>query len=446
MMPEHAVPGSLGNRWVQLAIMVLSTVTLSNMQYGWTLFVNPMHNETSWPTVGIQLAFSILIFLNTWLAPFEGLVADRYGPRFVVMLGGLAAGTSWVLNSRAHSLQTLYVAAAIGGLGIGCVFGTCMGTALKWFPERRGFASGMIAAGYGLGAAITVIPTSRMILASGYRHTFFFFGLLQGVSIFCLGAFLVKPAVRALQPSVGRASWPVHAPEARTGKMPQGREFTPSQTVRTKVFWLIYLVYLMIGSGGMIVTAQLGPIARDFGVDKQTITLLGFSMPLLAMAISIDNLANGLTRPFSGYLSDRIGRENTMLLMFCADGVALLGMAAFGRQPLAFLVFAALIFLFWGEIFCIFPAICGDTFGVKNATANNGLLYTAKGTSALVVPLANLMVAATGTWTAVLLVMAASSIGAGLLAKLAVEPMRIRMPAPKALPVKTAGPIPAELI
>jgi OFA family oxalate/formate antiporter-like MFS transporter len=433
MMPEHAGPSSLESRWVQLSIMVLSTVTLSNMQYGWTLFVNPMRNETHWTTVGIQLAFSILIFLNTWLAPLEGWVADRYGPRFVVMLGGLAAGTSWVVNSRAHSLQTLYVAAAIGGLGIGCVFGTCMGTALKWFPERRGFASGMIAAGYGLGAAMTVIPTSRMILASGYRHTFFFFGLLQGVSIFCLGAFLIKPRVSAHRLS-------------STGRIRQGREFTPSQTVRTKVFWIIYLVYLMIGSGGMIVTAQLGPIARDFGVEKQTITLLGISMPLLAMAVSIDNLANGLTRPFSGFLSDKIGRENTMLLMFCSEGIAFLGLAAFGRQPLAFLVFAALIFLFWGEIFSLFPAICGDTFGVKNATANNGLLYTAKGTSALVVPLANLLVAATGTWTAVLLMMAVASLGAGALAKLVVDPMRRRMFAPEALPVKSAGAITAEVI
>jgi len=236
MMPEHAGSSSLENRWVQLAIMVLSTVTLSNMQYGWTLFVNPMRNETHWATAGIQLAFSILIFLNTWLAPLEGWVADRYGPRFVVMLGGVAAGISWVMNSRAHSLQTLYAAAAIGGLGIGCVFATAMGTALKWFPERRGFASGMIAAGYGLGAAITAIPTSRMILQSGYRHAFFFFGLLQGVSIFCLGAFLIKPVVPAQRPSP-------------TGKIRQGREFTPSQTVQTKVFWLIYLVYLMIGSG-----------------------------------------------------------------------------------------------------------------------------------------------------------------------------------------------------
>jgi len=419
MTPEHAGPGYLQNRWVQLAFMVLSTVTLSNMQYGWTLFVNPMRNETHWATAGIQLAFSILIFLNTWLAPLEGWVADRYGPRFVVMLGGVAAGISWVMNSRAHSLQTLYAAAAIGGLGIGCVFATAMGTALKWFPERRGFASGMIAAGYGLGAAITAIPTSRMILQSGYRHAFFFFGLLQGVSIFCLGAFLIKPVVPAQRPSP-------------TGKIRQGREFTPSQTVRTKVFWLIYLVYLMIGSGGMIVTAQLGPIARDYGVDKQTITLLGLSMPLLALAVSIDNLANGLTRPFSGLLSDKIGRENTMLVMFSAEGIAFLGMATLGRQPLAFLVFAALIFLFWGEIFSLFPAICGDTFGIGNATANNGLLYTAKGTSALLVPLANLLVAATGTWTAVLLVMAVSGMGAGALAKFVVDPMRRGMLTPEA--------------
>ena len=420
MMAEHAGTGYLQNRWVQLAFMVLSTVTLSNMQYGWTLFVNPMHNETHWATAGIQLAFSILIFLNTWLAPLEGWVADRYCPLVVGMLGGLAAGTSWVMNSRAHSLLTLYVAAAIGGLGIGCVFATSMGTALKWFPERRGFASGMIAAGYGLGAAITVIPTSRMILASGYRHAFFFFGLLQGVSIFCLGAFLIKPRVPAYRPSPA-------------GKIRQGREFTPSQTVRTKVFWLIYLVYLMIASGGMIVTAQLGPIARDYGVEKQMITLFGLSMPLLALAVSIDNLANGLTRPFSGLLSDKIGRENTMLLMFSAEGIAFLGMAALGRQPLAFLVFAALIFLFWGEIFSLFPAICGDTFGINDATANNGLLYTAKGTSALLVPLANLLVAATGTWTAVLLVMAVSSIGAAALAKLVVDPMRRGMLTPEAL-------------
>jgi len=397
-------------RWVQLALMVGCTVMLSNLQYGWTLFVNPMHAETHWTTAGIQFAFSILIFLNTWLAPMEGWAADRYGPRFVVMLGGVAAGGSWILNSRAHSLQMLYVAAAIGGLGMGCVFGTCMGSALKWFPERRGFASGMIAAGYGLGAAVTVIPISHMILASGYRQAFWTFGLLQGAAMLFLGVFLSKPI----------------APVVRTAPVAR-REFTPAQTVRTKVFWLIYGIYLMIGVGGMIVTAQLGPIAHDFGVDKQTVTLLGFSLPLLTMAVSIDNLANGITRPFSGFLSDKIGRENAMLLMFSAEGLAFLGMSAWGSRPLGFVLFAALIFLFWGEIFSLFPAICGDTFGVRNATANNGLLYTAKGTSALVVPLANYLVTATGSWNVVLLVAAFCSLGAGILAKLVLVPMRQRL-------------------
>jgi OFA family oxalate/formate antiporter-like MFS transporter len=381
--------------------MVLATVALSNMQYGWTLFVNPMREENHWATAGIQFAFSILIFLNTWLAPAEGWVADRFGPRFVVMLGGVAAGASWMLNARADSLQTLYVAAAVGGLGMGCVFGTCMGSALKWFPERRGFASGMIAAGYGLGSAITVIPLSSMIRESGYRHAFLWFGLLQGGAILILGAFLVRPA----------------APKLRAASaVPHGRDFTPAETLRSKVFWLIYAIYLLIAFGGMTVTAQLGPIAKDFGVAK-----------LLTLAVSIDNFANGLTRPFSGYLSDRIGRENAMLLMFSAEGVAFLGLATLGRNPLAFVIFAALIFLFWGEIFSLFPAICGDTFGVKHATANNGLLYTAKGTSALVVPLANVVVTATGSWTAVLLLMAACSLGAGILARTVLDPMRRRM-------------------
>jgi OFA family oxalate/formate antiporter-like MFS transporter len=377
--------------------MVLSTVALSNMQYGWTLFVNPMREETHWATAGIQFAFSILIFLNTWLAPAEGWVADRFGPRFVVMLGGVAAGASWVLNSRAHSLGMLYVAAAVGGLGMGCVFGTCMGSALKLFPERRGFASGMIAAGYGLGSALTVLPISHMIAESGYRQAFFTFGLVQGGAILLLGTLLVRPA------------------KTITAAVVKGREFTPAQTVRSKVFWLIYIIYLMIAFGGMTVTAQLGPLARDFGVGK-----------LLTVAVSIDNLANGLTRPFSGYLSDRIGRENAMLLMFSSEGAAFVGLAAWGRNPVAFVVFAAAIFLFWGEIFSLFPAICGDAFGVQNATANNGLMYTAKGTSALAVPLANYMVTATGGWTAVLLVMAISSVGSGVLARWVLAPMRRR--------------------
>jgi OFA family oxalate/formate antiporter-like MFS transporter len=360
------------------------------------------------------VAFTIMIFVNTWLAPFEGWLVDRYGPRPVVVVGGMCAALSWILNSRAQSLQSLYVAAVIGGLALGCVFGTCMGTALKWFPDKRGLAAGVIAAGYGLGAALTSVPLSLMIRASGYRHAFLFFGLLQGITILALGLLLIKPVVLKGLVTPRKTIY-------------EGPELKPAQTIRTGVFWLTYAIYLLIAFGGMVMTAQLGPIARDFGLESSMVTLFGVTAPVLTLAISIDNFANGITRPISGFLSDIIGRENMMLLMFSLEGAALLGMALVGRSPYGFVMFAALIFLFWGEIFVIFPAICGDSFGIENAAANNGLLYTAKGTAALAVPFASLLVTATGTWNSVLLTAAGCSVLAGLLSRFVLGPLRRRL-------------------
>ena len=401
-------------RWPQLTFAVLCTVMLANLQYGWTLFVNPMHDANHWSRASIQVAFTILIFVNTWLAPAEGWLVDRYGPRPVVMAGGVFAAVSWISNSQARSLGFLYVSAVIGGLALGCVFGTCMGTALKWFPDRRGLAAGMIAAGYGLGAALTSAPLAMIIRLNGYRYAFRFFGLLQGMVILFFATLLVKPIKRK---ESARARKNIY----------QGAELTPGETLRTKVFWLIYVTYLLIAFGGMIITAQLGPIARDFGIENQTVTILGASAPVLALAVSIDNFANGITRPISGFLSDMIGRENTMLLIFSLEAVALVGMAALGRDPFRFVLFAALVFLFWGEIFVVFPAVCGDSFGIRYATANNGLLYTAKGTAALTVPLANVLTGATGTWSSVLYAAAVSSLLAGILAKFVLVPVRKRL-------------------
>jgi len=414
MTPQTPSAPFWRHRWTQLTLAALATVMLANLQYGWTLFVNPMQDANHWNRAAIQVAFTIMIFVNTWLAPFEGWLVDRHGPRPVVIAGGAFAALSWVMNARAGSLQALYIAAIVGGLALGCVFGTCMGTALKWFPDKRGLAAGMIAAGYGLGAALTSAPLSTMIRVDGYRHAFLFFGLLQGIAIVILGAMLIKPAphTKALKP---RQS------------IYHGPELTPTQTIRTGVFWLTYLVYLLIAFGGMVITAQLGPIARDFGIERTAVTLLGVTAPVLTLAISIDNFANGITRPIAGMISDIIGRENMMLLMFSLEGVALGGLAILGRSPYGFLGFAALVFLFWGEIFVIFPAICGDSFGMKNAAANNGLLYTAKGTSALAVPLASILVTATGTWNSVLLTAAFCSVLAGVLARFVLVPMRMRM-------------------
>ena len=250
------------NRWTQLSLAALATVMLANLQYGWTLFVNPIHDANHWSRTSIQVAFTILIFVNTWLSPLEGWLVDRYGPRPVVAAGGFFAALSWVLNSRAESLIALYVAAVIGGLALGCVFGTCMGTALKWFPDKRGLAAGMIAAGYGLGAAATSAPLSLMIGTRGYRYAFLFFGLLQGIAILLLGMCLVKPPIR--KEAIARRKQIYHGPELK-----------PSQTIRTGVFWLTYLIYLLIAFGGMVMTAQLGPIARDFALENRAITILG---------------------------------------------------------------------------------------------------------------------------------------------------------------------------
>ena len=401
------------SRWPQLSFAVLCTIMLANLQYGWTIFVNPMHDANHWSRASIQVAFTIMIFVNTWLAPMEGWLVDRYGPRPVVMAGGLFAGVSWLANSEAKSLSALYVSAVIGGLAIGCVFGTCMGTALKWFPDKRGLAAGLIAAGYGLGAALTSAPLAIMIRVSGYRYAFRYFAFVQGITIVILAALLIKPAKTP-------------APTLPPKRLYQGAELTVSAVFRSRVFWLIYLIYLLIAFGGMVMTAQLGPLARDFGLETRFVTVMGISMPLLAMAISIDNFANGITRPISGLLSDILGRENMMLLMFSMEAAALWGMVVFGRSPYGFVLLAALIFLFWGEIFVVFPAICGDCFGVENAAANNGLLYTAKGTAALAVPLASWVVGITGTWSSVLVTASLCSLAAGLLAKFVLVPMRKR--------------------
>jgi MFS transporter, OFA family, oxalate/formate antiporter len=324
-------------------------------------------------------------------------------------------------------LPVLYVAAVIGGLGVGCVFGTCMGTALKWFPDKRGLAAGMIAAGFGLGAAVTVIPVAGMIRSSGYQQTFFTFGLIQGLSIFVLGLFLIKPVVTKIR-STSR------------NIVQSARNFKPAEVVRTPVFWMIYLVYVSIASGGMVITAQLGPIARDFGLEKTMLVVLGATVPLLTLTISIDNFANGLTRPLSGFLSDAIGRENAMLLIFGCEALAFIGLATLGHHPIAFVVFAAMIFLFWGEVFSIFPAICGDTFGVENAAANNGLLYTAKGISSVLVPVASLLVGAAGNWSTVLFAFAAFSLFAGVMAKFVLAPMRKKL---LDAPLRDSSQIPA---
>lgn len=404
--------GLLRNRWFQLFIGVLCMGLVANLQYGWTLFVTPMNAKHHWGDSAIQVAFSIFIVTETWLVPLEGWLVDQFGPRPVVAVGALCAGLAWVMNSYATSLPMLYAAAVIAGIGAGGVYGTCVGNALKWFPDKRGLAAGLTAAGFGAGSALTVIPIANMIQKSGYEHAFLTFGILQGVLIFAMAMLLVRP-----QPPKGA--------RANKANLTNPVEFTPGQMVRTPVFWVIYVSFVAVAAGGIMATAQLGPIAKDFGFATMPMTMLGFTLPLLTMTLSIDNLCNGLTRPLCGFISDRIGRENTMFVIFIGEGLSLIGLMELGQDPYWFMFFAALTFLFWGEIFSIFPALCADTFGSKFAAANAGTLYTAKGTAALLVPLASVL-SHQGGWNLVFSVAAVMTVAAGLSAKFLLQPMRRR--------------------
>jgi len=409
------------NRWLQLLVGVICMTMIANLQYGWTLFVNPIDDKHHWGRPAIQVAFTIFVLLETWLVPVEGWLVDRFGPRIVVVGAGVLVALSWMMNAWASSLPMLYAAAAVAGIGAGAVYGTCVGNALKWFPDRRGLAAGLTAMGFGAGSALTVIPIANMIAASGYEATFFRFGIAQGAVIFVLGWLLSAPPDAHAAPSPSTA----HPATPSTGSAVSS-SYTPLAMARTPVFWIMYLMFVMMATGGLIATAQASPIAKDYGIADIPVNILGLTLPALTFALSLDRVFNGISRPFFGWVSDHLGRENTMAVAFSLEGVAVLMLAAFGHQPLAFVLLLCLVYFAWGEIYSLFPATCADTYGKKFASANYGLLYTAKGTAALVVPFTSAL-AASGGWKSVFIAASALNFIAAAMALLLLKPMRARL-------------------
>jgi OFA family oxalate/formate antiporter-like MFS transporter len=417
------MPSALHSRWVQLVLGIVCMVMIANLQYGWTLFVLPMDQAHHWGRAAIQVAFTVFVLCETWLLPLEGYVIDRIGPRLTVGAGGLLIGASWVLNGAAESLALLYVGSALGGVGAGFIYGATVGNAVKWFPDRRGLAAGLTAAGFGAGSAVTIVPISTMIARSGYQATFLAFGLVQGVVVMLVALALHAP------PGREAVREPPMTPSGLTATRPSRlhdvtRDYAPGEVARAPVFWVMYLMFVLVGAGGLIATAQLSVIATDFGVAKTPVTLLGLTLPALTFALSLDRVLNGVTRPFFGWVSDHIGRETTMFIAFFLEGLGILALVALARDPVAFVVLTGVVFFAWGEIYSLFPATCGDTFGRRYAAANYGLLYTAKGTAALLVPLGSLLRASTGSWLAVLYLAAFVNLLAAALALVALKPMR----------------------
>jgi MFS transporter, OFA family, oxalate/formate antiporter len=451
-------------RWGMLVIGVICMVMIANLQYGWTFFVPGIQKAFGWERSAIQVAFTLFVLFETWLVPIEGWIVDKYGPSIVIFVGGVFCAIGWVMNSYADSLTTFYIAQIIAGIGAGGVYGTCIGTALKWFPDKRGLAAGLTAAGFGAGSALTVVPIQAMIVSTGYQATFFNFGIGQGL-IVCLLAFFLKvpkpgqvPAtvtntkiiqnVRQFAPTevIGPARyWIVGSAVALVGGLAMwamGIQFYiplalailifayGGYVVCTRgqpVFMLMYFMFVIVGAGGLMVTANLAPISQDLKIAGVSVTLFGLTMTALTFAATLDRILNGLTRPFFGWVSDHIGRENTMFIAFFIEGLGIFALYKLGHDPVWFVVLSGLVFFAWGEIYSLFPSTCTDTFGTQFATTNAGLLYTAKGTAALLVPYTNQIQKATGSWDTVFIIAAAFNILAAVLALVVLKPWRARV-------------------
>ena len=399
------------NRWIQLAAGIVCMVMIANLQYGWTYFVDPIDAKFHWGRTEIQIAFTIFVATETWLVPIEAWFVDRFGPRIVVMFGGAVVAGAWALNSVASSLPMLYTAAAISGVGAGAVYGTCVGNALKWFADRRGFAAGLTAAGFGAGAAATVYPIISVIKAYGYQSAFLWFGLGQGAVILVLSQFLKAP----------RSG---EAPKATPKISQSARDFKPAEMLQTPIFWILYVMFVLVAASGLVVTAQVAPIARDYKIAALPVNFLFISSTVLVMAGIVDNILNGLARPTFGWVSDQIGRENTMAIVFVCGAGAYWALGTIGNSPWTFIATAGLVYFTWGEIYSLFPAICTDTYGSKFAATNAGLLYTAKGAASFLVPAASWLQSYSGGWHAVFVVATIANLAVAATAFFIVKPLR----------------------
>ena len=417
-----AARSSGATRWWQLIFGIICMVMIANLQYGWTLFVTPIDQKYHWGRAAIQVAFTIFVLTETWLVPIEGYLIDKFGPRVMICGSGFLVGIAWMINAYADSLALLYLAAAIGGIGAGVVYGGSVGNALKWFPDRRGLAAGLTAAGFGAGSALTVVPIANMIASSGYEAAFWWFGIAQGIVVM-----LVALLLRA--PEAGEVVAPAAPAVQQTP-----RDYSPSEVLAPLAtrdfykspFFIMYLMFVMVGAGGLMAIAQLAPIANDYKIAGVPVSILGLTLPALTFALTIDRVLNGVCRPFFGWVSDHIGRENTMFIAFFLEGIGIYALLYFASNPFLFVILSGLVFFAWGEIYSLFPATCTDIYGRKFATTNYGMLYTAKGTASLLVPLANVLTSATGSWHAVFYVAAILNIIAAVMALAVLRPMRLR--------------------
>lgn len=404
----------LHHRWVQLLAGILGMVAVTNLQYGWTLFVQPLCDRFEWKQTDVQIAFTLFVLAETWLVPLEAYLADRFGPRRLVIAGAFLAGGGWVINAHATELRHIYIGNVVAGTGAGIVYGVSIGNALKWFPDRRGLAAGLTSAAFGAGSALTVMPLTATIRDYGYDQAFLWFGLAQGLVVLLTALIMRSPSARDVPPAPARVVQSRH-------------DYSPIEMIHTPAFWLLYLMMTMVSMGGMMVTPQLAPIAKSYQVSDVTMLhFLGVTYTALALAMMLDRVLNGLTRPFFGFISDYVGRELTMFLAFTLEGFAILLLINFAHNPLLFVLLTGLTYFAWGEVYSLFPALVGDMFGRKFASANYGLMYTAKGMATLLVPVGSWLHERTGSWVPIFALAIAFDWITACLALFVLKPLRAR--------------------
>ena len=395
-------------RWIQLLLGLIAMMSISSPQYGWTFFTKSLQESLGVQLSALQVTFSILIVLQTFLSPLQGYLIDRFGARLLIASGCLLSGLGWITAAYVSSLTGLYLTYGLFcGIGTGIVYVGIIGLMVRWFPDRRGFATGVVAAGYGFGALLTNAAIYNMINESGYQHTLVVFGVILGL----VGA----AAALALRLPTSEDALPPPPEQASTVAT------QPGQMLRTKVFWLMFVMMTMMSTGGLMIISQFAAFSRDFGVTSVTL----FGMAALPLALNIDRITNGLTRPFFGWVSDRIGRENTMAIAFLMEAASVTLMVLFRDNALVFVLLSGVVFFGWGEIFSLFPSTLTDTFGAKHATTNYGLLYMAQGIGSILGgPLAAYLREQTGSWLPVFAIIIALDALTGILALALLKPMR----------------------
>jgi MFS transporter, OFA family, oxalate/formate antiporter len=400
------------NRWSQLALGVIAMMAISSPQYVWTLFTGPLNQKLGTTLTQLQWTFSLLIILQTWLSPFQAYLVDRFGPRRLIAIGALLSGGSWGLSAFVDNIWALYFTyGVLGGIGTGIIYVGIIGLMVRWFPDRRGLATGLAAAGYGFGAFFTSFPIDAMIKSSGYAHALVVWGIIQAaIGIVAAQGLRTPPE-----------NYQVSPPATAIAAQQTRRSYSPREMLQSPVFYLLFLMMSMMSTSGLMVVSNVGPFAKEFGVAD----MLVLGMAALPLSLTLSRVTNGLTRPFFGWVSDHIGREVTMALAFSLEAAAILVLFAFINQPALFVVLTGLVFFGWGEIFSLFPSTLTDTFGPRYAATNYGFLYIAQGVGSILGgPAAAFLKETTGNWTAVFVTVAVLDILTAALAITALRSMR----------------------